>query len=62
MAAQRIRAFKAPAGVKVVVLLDAYDLCRTVGQAGREPPCHCASTRKSHRSLFTPGWQLKAGR
>jgi hypothetical protein len=62
LADQLIRAFKAPAGVKVVVLFEAYSRCRTVVQAGREQHVHCASTRKSHRSLFKQGWKLNAGR
>lgn len=62
LAAQLIREFKAPAGLKVVVLFDAYDLCRPVVQACREKPLHVASTRKGNRSLFTQGWKLKAGR
>jgi len=62
LAAQLIREFAAPAGVKVVVLFDAYYLCRTVVQARREQHWSFASTLKSNRSLFTPGWKLKAGR
>jgi SRSO17 transposase len=62
LAAQLIREFQAPAGVKVVVLFDAYYLCRTVVQACREQHFHFASTLKSNRSLFKPGWKLKAGR
>lgn len=62
LAAQLIREFNAPAGVKVVVLFDAYYLCRTVVQACRAQRFHCASTLKSNRNLWTPGWQLKAGR
>jgi SRSO17 transposase len=62
LAAQLIRELKAPAGVKVVVLFDAYYLCRTVVQACREQHFHFASTLKSNRSLFKPGWKLKAGR
>ena len=62
LAAQLIREFKAPAGVKVVVLFDAYDLCRTVVQACQEQHFHFASPLKSNRSLFKPGWKLKAGR
>jgi SRSO17 transposase len=62
LAAQLIREFKAPAGVKVVVLFDAYYLCRTVVQACREKHFHFASTLKSNRSLFKQGWKLKAGR
>jgi hypothetical protein len=62
LAAPRIRECHAPAGVSVVVLCDASDLCRTVVKACREKGLPLASTLKSHRRLFTPGWQLKAGR
>jgi DDE superfamily endonuclease len=62
LAAHLIREFNAPAGVKVMVLFDAYYLCATVVQACREQRFHFASTLKSHRSLFKPGRKLKAGR
>jgi SRSO17 transposase len=62
LAAQLIREFKAPTGVTVVVLFDAYYLCPTVVKACREKSFHFASTLKSHRSLFKLGWKLKAGR
>ena len=62
LAAQLIREFQAPAGVKVMVLFDAYYLCPTVVKACREQHCHFASTLKSHRSRFKPGWKLQAGR
>jgi hypothetical protein len=61
-AAHLIREFKAPSGVTVIVLVDAYYLCHTVGQACRAQGLRMASTLKGHRSLFKPGWQLKAGR
>jgi SRSO17 transposase len=61
LAAQLIREFKAPAGVKVVVLFDAYYLCPTVVKACREKQFHFASTLKSNRSLFKQGWKLKSG-
>jgi hypothetical protein len=61
-AAQRIRAFQAPAGVQVLVLFEAYDLCQTVVKACREKTVHLASTLTSHRSRCTQGWKLKAGR
>jgi hypothetical protein len=61
LAAQLIREFKPPAGVKVVVLFDTYYLCPTVVKASREPRFHFASTLKSNRSLFRHGWKLKAG-
>jgi DDE superfamily endonuclease len=62
LAAQLIRECNAPAGVKVLVLFDAYYLCHAVVHACREQGFHFASTLKSNRSLFTHGWKLKAGR
>ncbi|HSF29870.1 MAG TPA: hypothetical protein VLK82_05280 [Candidatus Tectomicrobia bacterium] len=53
---------KAPAGVTVMVLCDAYYLGHTVVQACREKHFRLVSTLKSHRSLFKQGWKLKAGR
>jgi hypothetical protein len=62
LAAQLIRECTPPAGVKVVVVFDADDLCPTVVKACREQQCHFASTLKSNRSLFKQGWKLHAGR
>ena len=62
LAAQLIQEFKAPTGVNVIVLFEAYDLCRRVVQACRDQHGHFASTLKSNRSLFKSGWKLKAGR
>jgi SRSO17 transposase len=62
LAAQLIQEFKAPAGVKVLVLFDAYYLCHTVVKACRAQRFHFASTLKSNRRLCKLGWQLKAGR
>jgi hypothetical protein len=62
LAAQLIREFTPPAGVKVVVLFDAYYLCPTVVKACRAQHFHLASTLKSNRSLFKQGWKLTAGR
>lgn len=62
LAAQLIREFKAPTGVKVMVLFDAYYLCHTVVKACRAQHFHFASTLKSNRCLFKHGWKLKAGR
>jgi SRSO17 transposase len=62
LAAQLIREFQAPAGVKVMVLFDAYYLCHTVVKACREQGFPFASTLKGNRRLFKLGWQLKAGR
>jgi SRSO17 transposase len=61
LAAQLIHEFQAPAGVKVMVLFDAYYLCRTVVRACREQGFHFASTLKSNRRLCKQGWRLKAG-
>jgi hypothetical protein len=47
LAAQLIREFQAPAGVQVMVLFDAYDLCRTVVQACHDQGFHFASTLKA---------------
>jgi len=62
LAAQLIREFTPPAGVKVVVLFATYYLCRSVVQACRDQHFHFASTLKSNRNLFKQGWRLKAGR
>jgi len=62
LAAHLIREFKAPRGVTVMVLFDAYDLCHTVVQACRAQGFRFASTLKGNRRLFKPGWKLKAGR
>jgi DDE family transposase len=61
LAAQLIRACTPPAGVKVMVLFDAYYLCPTVVKACREQQFHVASALKSNRSLFKQGWKLHAG-
>jgi hypothetical protein len=61
LAAQLIREFQAPAGLKVMVLFDAYYLCHAVVQACRAKRFHFASTVKGNRRLYTDGWQLKAG-
>jgi SRSO17 transposase len=62
MAAQLIREFQPLAGVKVMVLFDAYYLCRTVVKACRAQGFHFASTLKSNRRRCKQGWQLNAGR
>jgi hypothetical protein len=62
LAAQLIQELQAPAGVKVMVLFDAYELCHTVVKACRAKHVHVAATLQSNRSRFTHGWQLKAGR
>jgi hypothetical protein len=62
LAAQLLREFKVPAGVKVMVLFDTYYLCRRVVWSCREQHFHLASTLKTNRSLFKHGWKLTAGR
>jgi hypothetical protein len=62
LAAHLSRACNAPAGVRGVVLSDAYDLCPPVVKACRDKRFHFVSTLKRHRSLFKPGWKLTAGR
>jgi hypothetical protein len=61
LAADLIREFKAPAGVKVMVLLEADDLCHPGVQACRDQGFLFASTLKRTRRRFQPGWKLKAG-
>jgi SRSO17 transposase len=61
-AAQQIRAFTAPNGVKVTVLFDSYYLCPPVVRACRQQGFHFISTLKSNRNLFRNGRKLKAGK
>jgi hypothetical protein len=61
-AAPLLREFTPPAGVKVMVLCDAYSRGRTVVQACREPHVHLASPLKRNRPLYNQGWKLHAGR
>jgi len=62
LAADLIREFEPPAGVKVVVLFDSYYLCPVVVSACREKGFHYASTLKNNRNLFRDGRKMKAGR
>jgi SRSO17 transposase len=61
LAAELIEEFAPPEGVKVVVLFDAYYLCKTVVKACRAQGFHFASTLKANRNLFRGGRKLKAG-
>jgi DDE superfamily endonuclease len=61
LAARLIEELQAPRGVTVMVLFVAYYLCHTVIQACRVKRFRFASTLKGNRSLFKPGWKLKAG-
>lgn len=62
MAADLIRAFDAPKGMRVHVLFDSYYLCKTVVKACRDKGFHFISTLKDNRNLFRHGRKLKAGR
>jgi len=62
LAADLIRTFEPPGGWKVVVLFDAFYLCRRVARACREKDFHWVSCLKSNRVLWRGGRKLKAGR
>ena len=61
LAAELIRAFEPPAGVRVLVLFDSYYLCPVVVKACRSKGFHFLSTLKSNRNLYKNGRKLKAG-
>jgi SRSO17 transposase len=61
MAAELIRAFEAPKGVKVVVLFDNFYLCPKVKQACEQKGFHYVSTLKDNRNLHKNGRKLKTG-
>ena len=61
MAADLIREFQPPVGVRVLVLFDSYYLCPVVVKACRKQRFHFISTLKSNRNLFKNGRKLKAG-
>jgi len=61
-AAELIREFNPPKGVKVRVLFDSYYLCPKVVKACRRKGFRLVSTLKSNRNLFKPGRKLKAGK
>jgi hypothetical protein len=62
LAAQMIREFNPPAGVRVRVLFDSYYLCPTVVKACQSKGFHFVSTLKSNRNLYKNGRKLKAGK
>jgi SRSO17 transposase len=62
LAAQLIREFEPPAGVRVRVLFDLYYLCYTVVKACRRKGFRFVSALKSNRNLFKNGRKLKAGK
>ena len=61
-AAQLIREFEAPEGIKVVVLFDSFFLCPVVLHACRDKGFRFISTLKSNRNLFKGGRKLKTGK
>lgn len=61
LAAELIKSFQPPAGVKAVVLFDSYYLCKTVVKACKHKGFVYISTLKSNRNLFKNGRKLKAG-
>lgn len=62
MAADFVRAFEAPPGVKVVVLFDSYYLCKRVVAACRDKGFHFVSALKDNRNLWKRGRKLKTGK
>lgn len=61
LAAEIIRSFIAPKGIKVLVLFDAYYLCPVVTKACKEKKFHYISVLKSNRNLKKRGKKLKSG-
>jgi hypothetical protein len=62
IAANLIREFIPPEGLKVIVLFDSYFLCRTVLKACRHKGFRFISTLKSNRNIYKNGRKLKAGK
>lgn len=62
LAADLIRSFEPPPGVKVRVLFDSYYLCPEVTTACREKNFRFVSVLKSNRNLYKNGRKLKAGK
>lgn len=62
LAADLIRSFDPPNGVKVRVLFDSYYLCPVVVNACREKNFCFVSVLKANRNLYKNGRKLKAGR
>lgn len=61
LAADLIKAFQPPKGVKVVVLFDSYYPCPTVVKACRRKGFSFIAPVRSNRNLFRNGRKLKAG-
>lgn len=62
LAADLIREFVPPPGVRVVVLFDSFYLCPKVVAACRQKGFHYVSALKANRNLFRNGRKLKTGR
>jgi len=61
LAADLIREFTAPKGVRVRVLFDSYYLCPAVVSACRDQGFHYVSSLKNNRNLFRGNHKLKTG-
>jgi SRSO17 transposase len=61
LAADIIKSFSAPQGIKVIVLFDTYYLCPVVTKTCREKGFHFISVLKSNRNLKNRGKKLKSG-
>lgn len=62
LAADLIRSFTPPPGVKTRVLFDSYYLCAEGKHACQEKGFHFVSVLKGNRNLFKNGRKLKAGK
>jgi hypothetical protein len=61
LAANIIKSFMVPKGLKTIVLFDTYYLCPTVTQVCKEKNFHFVSVLKSNRNLKYRGKKLKSG-
>jgi hypothetical protein len=61
LAAELIRSFQPPEGLKVIVVFDTYYLCPLVVRACQAQRFHFVSTLKANRNLFLHRRKLKAG-
>jgi len=61
LAADIIKSFTAPQGIKVIVLFDTYYLCPVVTKACKEKGFHFISVLKSNRNIKNRGKKLKSG-
>ena len=61
LAADIVKSFIAPQGIKVIVLFDTYYLCPVVIKTCKEKGFHFISVLKSNRNLKNRGKKLKSG-